>query len=84
MRICIDARWIGARIAGIGRYTVYLMRYLAELGGGNSYIALFHDAAVRDAVCAELGLAGRLGVVRVVVLVAIDKHHQVCILLDCA
>ncbi len=61
MRICIDARWIGARIAGIGRYTVYLMRYLAELGGGNSYIALFHDAAVRDAVCAELGLAGRGG-----------------------
>jgi glycosyltransferase involved in cell wall biosynthesis len=56
MKICIDARWIGARIAGIGRYTVYLMRYLAELDGENHYLVLFQDPAVRDAVCAELGL----------------------------
>jgi len=59
MKICIDARWIGAKIAGIGRYTVYLLRYLAELDGENRYLALFHDPAVRDAVCAELGLSGR-------------------------
>ena len=59
MKICIDARWIGAKIAGIGRYTVYLMRYLAELDRENRYIALFHDGEVSDAVCGELGLAGR-------------------------
>jgi glycosyltransferase involved in cell wall biosynthesis len=59
MKICIDARWIEAKIAGIGRYTVYLMRYLAEIDRENRYIALFHDGEVRDAVCGELGLAGR-------------------------
>lgn len=59
MKICIDARWIGAKIAGIGRYTVYLMRCLAELDGENRYLVLFHDPAVRDTVCAELGLRDR-------------------------
>ncbi|MDD5555677.1 MAG: glycosyltransferase family 1 protein [bacterium] len=59
MRICIDARWIGRTIAGIGRYTVYLLRYLSEMDGRNDYVALFRDGAVRDRVCGELGLAGR-------------------------
>jgi glycosyltransferase involved in cell wall biosynthesis len=56
MNICIDARWIKEKIAGIGRYTVYLLKYLAELDTHNSYLVLFHEEGVRDKVCADLGL----------------------------
>ncbi|MCX6357933.1 MAG: glycosyltransferase family 1 protein [Candidatus Aureabacteria bacterium] len=59
MRICIDARWVGEKIAGIGRYTVYLMKYLAELDPGHDYLVLFHNGSVRDRVCGELGLSRR-------------------------
>ncbi|MEJ2744816.1 MAG: glycosyltransferase [bacterium] len=61
MKICIDARWIGEKIAGIGRYTVYLMRYLSEMDRENGYLALFQNEAVRDRVCGELGLQNRAG-----------------------
>lgn len=59
MKICIDARWIGEKIAGIGRYTVYLMKYLSGMDKENGYIAIFQNEAVRDRVCGELGLRDR-------------------------
>ncbi|MCX6340469.1 MAG: glycosyltransferase family 1 protein [Candidatus Aureabacteria bacterium] len=59
IKICIDARWIGEKIAGIGRYTVYLLKYLSEMDSENSYLVLFQDEAVRDSVCGELRLGAR-------------------------
>jgi glycosyltransferase involved in cell wall biosynthesis len=59
MNICIDARWIGKEIAGIGRYTVHLLKYLSEMDRENCYLVLFQDGAVRDRVCGELGLGAR-------------------------
>jgi len=61
MKICIDARWIGKKIAGIGRYTVYLLRYLSEIDTRNQYLVLFHNESVRTTVCDELQLGGRPG-----------------------
>jgi glycosyltransferase involved in cell wall biosynthesis len=61
MNICIDARWIGEKIAGIGRYTVYLMKYLSEMDRENDYLVLFQNEAVRDRVSGELGLQNRDG-----------------------
>lgn len=59
MNICIDARWIGAKIAGIGRYAAYLLKYLSEMDRENSYLVLFQDEAVRDRVCGEINLGVR-------------------------
>jgi len=59
MNICIDARWIGEKIAGIGRYAVYLLKHLSEMDRENSYLVLFQDKAVRDRVCGELNLGVR-------------------------
>ncbi len=59
MNICIDARWIGEKIAGIGRYTAYLIKYLSEMDGEDNYLALFQNEAVRDRICGELGLRSR-------------------------
>ncbi len=56
MKICIDARWIKEKIAGIGRYTMYLLKYLAEVDNSNSYMVLFDNEVVRRNVCRELGL----------------------------
>jgi glycosyltransferase involved in cell wall biosynthesis len=56
MKICIDARWIKEKIAGIGRYTVYLLKYLAELDRRNSYEVLFHRESIREKVWGELDL----------------------------
>lgn len=61
MKICIDARWIGEKIAGIGRYTVYLLKYLAEIDRRNRYLVLFHKEPVMKRVCDELGLQDRAG-----------------------
>ncbi|MCX6353816.1 MAG: glycosyltransferase family 1 protein [Candidatus Aureabacteria bacterium] len=61
MKICIDARWIGEKIAGIGRYTVYLLRYLSEIDARNQYLVLFHNESVRKRICDELQIGGRLG-----------------------
>lgn len=59
MKICIDARWIKEKIAGIGRYTVYLLRHLPSMEGESSFLVLFDDDGVRRMVNAEIGLEGR-------------------------
>lgn len=56
MKICIDARWVKEKIAGIGRYTVYLLRYLTELDTENDYLILFQDESICRRVSAETGL----------------------------
>jgi glycosyltransferase involved in cell wall biosynthesis len=56
VNICIDARWIKEKIAGIGRYTAYLIRYLAELDGKNRYLILFQNDQLRDRIWRELNL----------------------------
>lgn len=61
MNICIDARWVQEKIAGIGRYTAYLLKYLAEMDRENEYLVLFHNESIRDRVCGELSLMGRKG-----------------------
>ena len=58
-RIAIDARWVFRELSGIGRYTLELLRQLAEAGAPHRYWVLVRDAERRAFIEREAGLAGR-------------------------
>ena len=48
MKIGIDARWIFPEISGIGRYTLELIRGLAQVDRLNEYVLIFNDREVME------------------------------------
>lgn len=58
MNIAIDARWIFPEISGIGAYTRELVKHLAQIDTGNSYVLLFDNQSVRDRTISQTNLSG--------------------------
>jgi glycosyltransferase involved in cell wall biosynthesis len=55
LTIAIDARWIFARLSGVGVYTRNLIRHLGIVDRGNRYILLFGDPALMERELQETG-----------------------------
>lgn len=59
LTLAIDARWIFAKLSGVGMYTRNLIRYLGIVDRKNRYTLLFDDAALMERELQETGARGR-------------------------
>jgi len=59
MRIGIEARWIFAKISGVGRYARNLIKYLGEVDQINDYVIFFDDYQRMRSEMTAMGLEPR-------------------------